>query len=116
LHFIFVEWHSVTGGTAGVSMKPASILGFQLVEYRHLYWLIMPICVLMVTGAANLFRNRIGRAFIAVRDRDISAELLGILIPRYKLMSFALASFMLGSPAGFGPISSGSSPRKAFRC
>ena len=100
LHFIFVEWHAVTGGTAGISMKPASILGFQLVEYRHLYWLIMPICVLMVTGAANLFRNRIGRAFIAVRDRDISAEVLGIPILRYKLMSFALASFYAGVAGG----------------
>lgn len=100
LHFIFIDWTSVTGGTAGLTLEPGRILGFELVEYRHLYWLIMPVMVLMVTGAANLFRNRIGRAFIAIRDRDISAEVLGIPILRYKLMSFALASFYAGVAGG----------------
>ena len=60
----------------------------------------MPVTLLMVTGAANLFRNRIGRAFIAIRDRDISAEVLGIPILRYKLLSFALASFYAGIAGG----------------
>ena len=100
LHFVFVEWSSVTGGTAGISMQPGTVFGKQLVEYGQLYWLIMPICVLMVLGAANLFRNRIGRAFIAIRDRDISAEVLGIPILRYKLLSFALASFYAGVAGG----------------
>lgn len=99
-HFVFIEWKSVTGGSAGLSLEPGRIFGFELVEYKHLYWLIMPVCVLMVTGAANLFRNRIGRAFIAIRDRDISAEVLGIPILRYKLMSFALASFYAGVAGG----------------
>lgn len=100
LHFIFIDWKSVTGGTAGLSLEPATILGVQLIGYDQLYWLVMPICVLMVTGAANLFRNRIGRAFIAVRDRDISAEVLGIPLLRTKLMSFGLASFYAGIAGG----------------
>lgn len=100
LHFVFVEWSSVTGGTAGITMQPGTVMGVPLTGYGQLYWLIMPICVLMVTGAANLFRNRIGRAFIAIRDRDISAEVLGIPILRYKLMSFALASFYAGIAGG----------------
>lgn len=100
LHFIFIDWKSVTGGTAGLTLEPGRIFDFELVEYRHLYWLIMPVTLLMVTGAANLFRNRIGRAFIAIRDRDISAEVLGIPILRYKLLSFALASFYAGIAGG----------------
>lgn len=100
LHFVFVDWKSVTGGTAGLTLQPATFLGFELVSYTSLYWLIMPITVLMVTGAANLFRNRIGRAFIAIRDRDISAEVLGIPILKYKLLSFALASFYAGVAGG----------------
>ncbi|MDF2142876.1 branched-chain amino acid ABC transporter permease [Paenirhodobacter sp. CAU 1674] len=100
LHFVFVEWTAVTGGSAGISLQPGTVFGVALVDYTQLYWLIMPICVLMVTGAANLFRNRIGRAFIAIRDRDISAEVLGIPILRYKLMSFALASFYAGVAGG----------------
>ncbi len=66
----------------------------------RLYWLILPVAVLMVLAAANLFRTRIGRAFIAIRDRDISAEVLGIPLLRYKLMSFALSSFYAGVAGG----------------
>jgi branched-chain amino acid transport system permease protein len=53
-----------------------------------------------VKMAANLFRTRIGRAFIAIRDRDISAELLGIPLFKYKLLSFGLASFYAGVAGG----------------
>ena len=56
--------------------------------------------VLMLAGAANLFRTRIGRAFIAIRDRDISAEVLGIPLLRYKLLSFGLSSFYAGVAGG----------------
>ena len=56
--------------------------------------------VLMVLGAANLLRTRIGRAFIAIRDRDISAEVLGIPLLRYKLLSFGLSSFYAGVAGG----------------
>jgi len=56
--------------------------------------------VLLLIGAANLFRTRIGRAFIAIRDRDISAEVLGIPLLRYKLLSFAISSFYAGVAGG----------------
>jgi branched-chain amino acid transport system permease protein len=44
----------------------------------------------------NLVRSRIGRAFVAVRDQDIAAEIIGIDIYRYKLMAFAISSFYAG--------------------
>ena len=62
--------------------------------------MIVPITVLMLLGAANLFRTRIGRAFIAIRDRDISAEVLGIPLLRYKLLTFAISSFYAGVAGG----------------
>ena len=96
LHFIFFNWASVTGGAGGLNVEPAQIFGFRLVTSAHLYWLAAPLAVLSVWCATNLFRTRIGRAFIAIRDRDISAEVLGISLFRYKLMSFALASFYAG--------------------
>ncbi len=100
LHFIFANWTSVTQGVSGINVPPASVLGFEMARPVQLYWLILPIAVLMVLGAANLFRTRIGRAFIAIRDRDISAEVLGIPLLRYKLMSFALSSFYAGVAGG----------------
>lgn len=100
LHFIFVHWESVTGGNGGANVAPARVFGAELITYFQLYWVIMPLTILMVLGAANLFRTRIGRAFIAIRDRDISAEVLGIPLLRYKLMSFAVASFYAGVAGG----------------
>jgi len=100
LQFVFASWTSVTGGSAGRSIPPASIFGFELTTYFRLYWVFVPITALMVMGAANLFRTRIGRAFIAIRDRDISAEVLGIPLLRYKLMSFAISSFYAGVAGG----------------
>jgi branched-chain amino acid transport system permease protein len=100
LHFVFANWTSVTNGVSGLSMPPASLLGLHLETPFRLYWVIMPVTALMVLGAANLFRTRIGRAFIAIRDRDISAEVLGIPLLRYKLMSFALSSFYAGVAGG----------------
>ncbi|HMM50052.1 MAG TPA: branched-chain amino acid ABC transporter permease [Burkholderiaceae bacterium] len=99
-HFLFANWSSLTGGTAGLSLPPASVFGVVLDTSFRIYWLVVPITVLMVAGAANLFRTRIGRAFIAIRDRDISAEVLGIPLLRYKLLSFALSSFYAGVAGG----------------
>lgn len=100
LHFVFVHWVAVTGGNTGINVAPARLFGLELTTYFGLYWVIMPVTVLMVIGAANLFRTRIGRAFIAIRDRDISAEVLGIPLLKYKLMSFAVASFYAGVAGG----------------
>ncbi|MBP5856008.1 branched-chain amino acid ABC transporter permease [Marivibrio halodurans] len=100
LHFVFANWTSVTGGQSGLTMPPATFLGTALDQPDKLYWLIVPVTVLMVLGASNLFRTRIGRAFIAIRDRDISAEVLGIPLLRYKLYSFALSSFYAGVAGG----------------
>ncbi|MBC9073053.1 branched-chain amino acid ABC transporter permease [Thauera sp. CAU 1555] len=100
LHFVFANWHSVTGGHAGITVPPAEFFGVALDTSFRLYWLFVPLTLLMLLGAANLFRTRIGRAFIAIRDRDISAEVLGIPLLRYKLLSFGLSSFYAGVAGG----------------
>lgn len=100
LQFVFLNWTSVTGGSRGMNVAPATFLGTPLTTYFQLYWVLVPVAALMVLGAANLFRTRIGRAFIAIRDRDISAEVLGIPLLRYKLLSFGLSSFYAGVAGG----------------
>lgn len=99
-HFLFSHFTALTGGTAGLTVPPASLFGMQLDTDFKLYWVIVPIAGLMLVGAANLFRTRIGRAFIAIRDRDISAEVLGIPLLPYKLLSFAISSFYAGVAGG----------------
>jgi branched-chain amino acid transport system permease protein len=98
-HFLFANL-AITGRTTGLTVQPASLFGIALDTSFRLYWLIVPVTALMLLGAANLFRTRIGRAFIAIRDRDISAEVLGIPLLRYKLLSFGLSSFYAGVAGG----------------
>ncbi len=99
LNFVFAN-SAWLGGTRGLSMPPAKLFGYEIAQPSQVYWLILPVAVLSIVGAANLFRTRIGRAFIAIRDRDISAEVLGIPLLRYKLLSFGLSSFYAGVAGG----------------
>jgi branched-chain amino acid transport system permease protein len=99
-HFAFVHFVQLTGGAGGITVAPAQWFGIELDSSFRLYWVIVPLTGLMLVGAANLFRTRIGRAFIAIRDRDISAAVLGISLLPYKLLSFAIASFYAGVAGG----------------
>ena len=100
LHFIFAEWEPVTGGMEGLSLAPAHLFGLEFRSDFAMYFIIVPLAVLALFGGKDLFRTRVGRAFIAIRDRDISAEILGIPLLKYKLMSFALSSFYAGIAGG----------------
>lgn len=94
--FLFVHWESLTGGIRGITLPPPRIWGVELhTEFRY-YWVTLSLVILALTSARNLFRTRVGRAFIAIRDRDISAELMGINLFRYKLYAFATSSFYAG--------------------
>ena len=60
------------------------------------YLIVLAIVTLMTLAASNLIRGRIGRMWMAVRDMDIAAELIGIRLYRTKLLAFAVSSFYCG--------------------
>jgi branched-chain amino acid transport system permease protein len=60
------------------------------------YLVALSIVVLMTWFASNLVRGRIGRTWMAVRDMDLAAELIGIKLYRTKLLAFAVSSFYCG--------------------
>jgi branched-chain amino acid transport system permease protein len=94
--FVISHW-SLLGGGRGLAVEPAALgtlLRFD--NDRKVYYLIVGCAFVLAMFAWNLFRTRIGRAFIAVRDRDYSAEVLGVNLLRYKLLAFALSSFYAG--------------------
>lgn len=90
-----MEW--LTGGDRGISVTPAEIFGITFETELAKYWLVMPLTWIFVLFARNLFRTRVGRAFIAIREHDYSAEILGISLLRYKLTAFALGSAYAGA-------------------
>src|SRR5712671_3955196 len=99
-HFIveFAVTHldSVTGGVNGTSVASPSVFGLALGSDRALSYLILPACILHLWFAKNLFRTRVGKAFIAIRDQDISAEVMGVEVFRFKLLAFGVSSFYVG--------------------
>jgi len=90
-----VTW--ISGGVAASIQVPRPVLfGTVLKSQTQLYLFLMAFVVLAIVGTSNLIRSRIGRAFIAIRDQDIAAEIIGINIFRYKLWAFAISSFYAG--------------------
>ena len=51
---------------------------------------------LLLYFAKNLFRTKVGKAFVAIRDQDISSEVMGVNVFKYKLLSFGVSSFYVG--------------------
>lgn len=96
LEFVFVRWRGVTGGSQGLMVPPASIGGITFNSDFKFYFLALGFTILAVVLAKNIVRTKPGRAFMAIRDRYISAEIIGIPIFRYKLMSFGISSFFAG--------------------
>jgi len=96
VEFTISHWEQVTGGVAGISIPSPELFGYAFTDDRRLFFLTVPTCVALLYFARNLFRTRVGKAFIAIRDQDISAEVMGVQVFRYKLLSFAVSSFYIG--------------------
>ena len=95
IDFTMIHWESLTNGSRGMFL-PAPVFFGHKVEGVGFYYLTL-VTLLLATGFAfNLFRSRTGRAFVAIRDRDLAAEVMGINLFRYKLTAFAVSSFYAG--------------------
>jgi branched-chain amino acid transport system permease protein len=93
---VFARWESVTGGNAGVHIKAPQMFGWTLSSGTEFYLLSLLITVLATLGILNLLRSPTGRAFVAIRDSEISAQSMGIHLARYKTLSFALSAALAG--------------------
>lgn len=94
--WIINHWSSVTGGFVGISVPYASIGGIEFKDDASQFYLITSITAVCILFAKNLARGRIGRAFIAVRDNDLAAEVMGINLLYYKLLAFFIGCFLAG--------------------
>jgi branched-chain amino acid transport system permease protein len=90
-----VTW--ISGGVQASIEVPRPTLGGWVIDSdREMYYFLMFFVVLALVGTMNLVRSRVGRAFIAIRDHDVAAEIIGINIFRYKVLAFAISSFYAG--------------------
>ena len=96
IEFTVTHWESMTGGVNGTSIPAAKLGPLVLDGDRKLYYLVLPLTTGLLLFAKNLFRTKVGKAFVAIRDQDISAEVMGVNVFRYKLLSFGVSSFYVG--------------------
>jgi branched-chain amino acid transport system permease protein len=92
---IFVNWEVLSGGRSGLAITKLVPL-FGLSSTRYEYYLYVLLLGLFTWATLNLVSSYVGRAFVAIRDSDLAAEVNGVNLTRYKLLAFALSSFYTG--------------------
>src|SRR5690606_15981690 len=105
---LFKQWAAVTGGSGvgragaepvlfGSDLTRTYALGPVLLPpHTSLYLLCLVLLIVLTVAARNLARSRAGRAFAAVRDQDVAAEIMGVNLLRTKTLAFALSSAYAG--------------------
>ncbi len=101
LQFV-VDWvishvPAISGGTqVTLQAPPVELLGFPIESDAGLYYIALGWCVIVTVFMLNLGRSPLGRALVAVREKDYAAAVIGVDSFRYKLIAFATSSFIGG--------------------
>jgi len=99
-HFIIIwtiiQLRGITGGPDGMSVPRASIGSVQLSSKTNYFYLVMIMTFLATLLAKNIVRTRAGRAFIAIRDNDLAAEVMGVNLWIYQLQAFFIGCVYAG--------------------
>ena len=93
---VFARWESFTGGNAGMHVRPPVLFTWTLDSPVEFFYLCVAVTVLATLAILNLLRSPTGRAFVAIRDSEISAQSMGIHLARYKTLSFAISAALAG--------------------
>lgn len=95
-HFVIIvglgQYQAAISYGAGFSLSPPSIFGLEIASERHWYYFLLPVTLGILLLNVNWLRSAYGRAWTAIRHRDIAAESLGINVARYKLLAFSAST------------------------
>ena len=90
------RWESVTGGNSGKTVGSPDVFGWKADSPESFYFVCLVCAVVCTLAVLNLLRSPTGRAFVAIRDSEISAQSMGIHLARYKTLSFMLSAALAG--------------------
>jgi branched-chain amino acid transport system permease protein len=96
IEFTIRRWDTLTGGVEGMYVDPGTLGPFHFDDRIHLYYLTFVLAAAVTMATKNIVRSRSGRAFVAIRDRYLAAEVIGVNLFKYRLLSFAVSSFFAG--------------------
>ena len=92
----FRGWPYLTEGHGTATAPYPAIGDWRIDSDFRWYWLLLAVTGLVVFAGVNLFRTGLGRAFVAIRDQDIAAEVMGVPVGRYKVLAFSIACGLAG--------------------
>ena len=93
---MLARWESLTGGNAGLLVPQTQAFGWVVDSGEKFYLLCLTVAVLSTLAVLNVLRSPTGRAFVAVRDSEVSAQCMGIHLASTKTLAFALSAFFTG--------------------
>ena len=91
-----IGWFTNHSPSGVITAQKVEILGYAFDTPRRKYLLTLAIVSVMALLGKNLMRSETGRAFMAVRDMDVAASVIGIRMMQTKLLAFAISSFYCG--------------------
>ncbi len=91
-----VGWVTNYSSSGVITAQQMEILGYKFTTPASKYLLVLSIVTVMALAAKNMARGNVGRSWMAVRDMDVAAEVIGIRLMRAKLLAFAVSSFYCG--------------------
>ncbi|UYV35746.1 branched-chain amino acid ABC transporter permease [Rhodobacteraceae bacterium D3-12] len=96
VNHLVLEFDGLTNGSSGIFVNRPTIMGFSFDSDQKFYYLCAAFGIFTILACLNLRRSRIGRAWIAIRDNDNAARVMGIDLRTYKLFAFITSSFIVG--------------------
>ncbi|MBL4906681.1 MAG: branched-chain amino acid ABC transporter permease [Sneathiella sp.] len=93
---VFSRWESVTNGYTGLIVEAIEFGDMDLTDGRPFYFLSLAVLIAVILFSLNLLRSPTGRAMMAIRDSEISAQSMGINLARTKTTAFALSAGITG--------------------
>ena len=91
-----VRWFTNFSSSGVITAQKMTVLGIDFETPDMKYLLVLGIVTVLALAAKNMVRSNIGRCWMAVRDMDVAAEVIGIRLMRTKLLAFAVSSFYCG--------------------
>ncbi|MGO4381126.1 branched-chain amino acid ABC transporter permease [Pseudoduganella sp. RAF19] len=91
-----IGWLTNYSSSGVITAQKMEILGYTFETPESKYLLVLVIVAIMALLAKNMIRSNVGRSWMAVRDMDVAAEVIGFRLMRTKLLAFAVSSFYCG--------------------
>lgn len=102
VRIVIMNWPELTRGPMGIPGIPSPVLfGFELASSTHWYYLILGFTALMVFIIARLYRSRVGRAWVAIREDEVAAASMGVSVFGYKVLAFTISCLIAGLAGAF---------------